>query len=205
MATYRPDARRQAAPDGVRQQRQASSCCSSSRTTATRRSSATSTSARSSIACTRRGAASSATSVDQDVDVAVGYLNADFGLGEAFKFNLTGNDIYERSRVARARDRQRAPDRRPRPVRSCPASSPTSARRPSRAKATPTPTPTASTFSNRDSITAKDDFFVVQPAVYLESDITLGAAGCSCSAAAPTTSPRSTRTRTTRAARCTTR
>jgi TonB family protein len=111
--------------------------------------------------------------VDQDIDLAVGYLDADLSFGEAFKFNLKGNDVYERTEWRfRVTDNVRliagidafflpgdftyvGP-----PVEQTEGNANNNAN--------------GSTFSNRDSVTAKDSFLVVQPALYVESDITLG-------------------------------
>ena len=44
--------------------------------------------------------------VDQDIDIAVGTRKADFGLGEAFKFTLSGTEINARSGGAAASPRR---------------------------------------------------------------------------------------------------
>ena len=111
--------------------------------------------------------------VDQDVDVAVGYLDADFGLGEAFKFNLKGNDIY-----ARAEWRVRVTDS----VRLIagldlfflPGDFTYKGPPVDQSEGNPDGNANGATLSNRDRISVQDEFFVAQPAAYVESDVTLG-------------------------------
>lgn len=110
--------------------------------------------------------------LEQDIDVAAGILDADFGLGEAFKFNASGNDIYGRAEWrGRINDAVRliggldlfflvgeftytGP-----PV--------------GQSEGDPN-SMGGTTFSNRDQITAFDEYVISQPALYLESEFTLG-------------------------------
>ncbi len=112
--------------------------------------------------------------IDQDVDVAVGYVNVDVGLGNAFVFNSSGNDIYGRAEWrARASDQVRliaGLDLFFLPGQFAYSGPPVE-----QSEGNPNANnPNAATFSNRDRITANDHFLIAQPAVYLESDLTLG-------------------------------
>jgi hypothetical protein len=110
--------------------------------------------------------------VDQDVDLAVGYIDVDLGLGEAFTFNLKGNDLYGRTEW-----RGRVTDE----VRLIggfdlfffPGDFTYTGPPVEQTEGNPNANANGATFSNRDQITAKDQFLVVQPGLYLESDIFL--------------------------------
>lgn len=108
--------------------------------------------------------------VDQDIDLAVGLIDVDFGLGEAFDFNLSGNDIY-----GRAEWRGRLTDE----VRLIggldvfflPGEFSYTGPPVQDTEGNPDRGPGGTSFANRDQITAADDFTIIQPAVYLESDL----------------------------------
>jgi TonB family protein len=110
--------------------------------------------------------------IDQDVDVAGGYVNLDFGLGSAAKFNSSGNDLYGRSEWrARVSDQVRLIAGLdmfffPGKFTYTGPSVEQSEGNPSAGD--------PNTFSNRDRIATHDQFVIAQPAVYLESDVTLG-------------------------------
>jgi TonB family protein len=110
--------------------------------------------------------------VDQDVDLAVGYLSVDFGLGEAFDFNLSGVDIYQRSEWrARVTDDVRliaGLDLFFLPGQFTYTGPPVEA-----TEGNANGQANGASFSNRDKITAKDDFFEAQPAIYVETDLNL--------------------------------
>ena len=138
--------------------------------------------------------------VDQDIDLAVGYLDADLSFGEAFNFNLKGNDIYERTEWRmRVTDNVRliaGIDLFVLPGDFTYHGPPVDAR----PRATPTD---AMTFSNRIRSPPKTASVVVQPAEYLESRH--HARALAVHPRQPRRHvPRSTTTPTTRAARCTT-
>lgn len=109
--------------------------------------------------------------VDQDIDIAVGTLDADFGLGEAFKFNLTGTEIYARSewrgrvtekvRLIGGLDLFFMPGRY---LYQGPAIGQSEGNPDNQG---------GTAFGNRDAVSATDEFTIVQPAVYLETDINL--------------------------------
>jgi hypothetical protein len=110
--------------------------------------------------------------VAQDVDIAAGYLNADLGVGRGFVFNSSGNDLYGRSEWrARVNDQVRliaGID-----VFAIPGRFSYTGPAVEQSEGNPGAMD-LSTVSNRDKITASDRFFVAQPAVYVESDVTLG-------------------------------
>lgn len=110
--------------------------------------------------------------VDQDIDLAVGVIDVDFGLGEAFDFQLSGNDIYGRSEWrGRVTDNVRLIggldvfvlpgrfDYSGPPVRQT--------------EGNPDNGPAGTTFANQDRISSASDFTLVQPAVYLETDLSV--------------------------------
>jgi TonB family protein len=109
--------------------------------------------------------------VDQDVDIAVGRLDVDFGLGEAFKFTLSGTDIYARSEWrGRVSDKVRligGLDLFFLPGEFVYKGPPVA-----QSEGNPDNMGGAA-FSNRDEITVTNDFTVIQPAAYLETDINL--------------------------------
>jgi len=109
--------------------------------------------------------------VDQDVDVAVGALDVDFGLGEAFKFNLSGTDIYARSEW-RGRVSEKVRLIGGLDLFFLPGQFTYKGPPVAQSEGNPDNQGGAS-FSNRDEITVTDDFTVIQPAVYLETDINL--------------------------------
>jgi len=110
--------------------------------------------------------------VDQDIDLAVGYLDVDFGLGEAFDFNLKGTEIYQRSEW-----RGRITD----DVRLIggldlffmPGTFLYSGPPVEQTEGNAGAMGNGASFSNRDKITATDKFLLAQPAMYLETDINL--------------------------------
>ncbi|MGD8863592.1 MAG: TonB family protein [Myxococcales bacterium] len=110
--------------------------------------------------------------VDQDIEVAVGQVDVDFGLGDAFDFNLSGVDIY-----TRAEWRGRVTDE----VRLIggldlfffPGDFTYSGPPVQSSEGQPENNQGGSALSNRDAITATDAFTLVQPAVYLETDLNL--------------------------------
>jgi hypothetical protein len=110
-------------------------------------------------------------SVDQDVDLAVGFVDVDFGLGQAFDFNLSGYDIYARSEWrGRVTDEVRLIGGLD--LYFLPGQFTYSGPPVAQTEGNPDAMGGAS-FSNRDRIVVQDDFTVVQPAVYLESDLNL--------------------------------
>jgi TonB family protein len=110
--------------------------------------------------------------VDQDVDLAVGYLDVTFALGDAFDFNLNGTDIYGRSEWrARVTDDVRliaGLDLFFLPGKFTYTGPP-----PSSSEGNAENGAGGSALSNRDEISATDKFFVAQPAIYLETDLNL--------------------------------
>jgi TonB family protein len=108
--------------------------------------------------------------VDQDVDIAVGEINADFGLGEAFKFNLSGTEIYARSEW-RGRVSEKVRLIGGLDLFFLPGEY--LYQGPAIGQSEGNPDNMGAPFGNRDEITESDDFTVIQPAVYLETDINL--------------------------------
>ena len=108
--------------------------------------------------------------VDQDIDLAVGALDVTLDVGDAFEFNLKGVDIYQRSEWrARVTDDVRLiagldvfvlPGEY-KYVGPPPGSTEGNAENQQGAP------------SNRDEISASDDFVLVQPAIYVETDLNL--------------------------------
>jgi len=109
--------------------------------------------------------------VDQDVDVAVGPANLDLGLGEAFRFNLDGTDIYARSEW-RGRVSEKVRLIGGLDVYLVPGEYTYIGPPPGGTENDPDSRGGAG-LSNRDQITVSDDFFVVYPALYLETDLNL--------------------------------
>lgn len=110
--------------------------------------------------------------VDQDIDIAAGAINVDFGLGDAFKFNLAGTEIYARSEWrGRVNDKVRligGLDLFFLPGEFTYKGPPVD-----QSEGNPDARGGGAAFGNRDEITVRDDFTVLQPAVYLETDINL--------------------------------
>ena len=110
--------------------------------------------------------------VDQDIDLSLGYLDFDFGLGEAVSANLTGTEIYQRSEW-----RGRVSDE----VRLIggidlffmPGTFLYSGPPAEQSEGNAGSMGSGASLSNRDFITATDEFLLAQPAVYLETDVNL--------------------------------
>jgi TonB family protein len=108
--------------------------------------------------------------VDQDIDIAAGSVDVDFGFGEAFRFNLSGTEIYARSEWrGRVTDRVRLiggldlfflPGKF---TYTGPAIGQSEGNASAR---------TGDVLGRGDTITAVDEFTVIQPAGYLETDLT---------------------------------
>lgn len=110
--------------------------------------------------------------VDQDVDVAVGYVDGDLGLGEAFKFNFAGNDVYGRVEW-RARVSEEVRLIGGFDLFFLPGDFTYTGPPVEQTEGNANNNASGATLSNRDQIVAKDAFVVVQPGLYLESDINL--------------------------------
>jgi TonB family protein len=110
--------------------------------------------------------------VDQDIDLSIGYLDVDFGLGDAFDFNLTGTEIYQRSEWrGRVTDEVRligGLDLFFMPGQFLYSGPPVE-----QTEGNAGSMGSGASVSNRDFITATDEFLLAQPAVYLETDINL--------------------------------
>jgi TonB family protein len=110
--------------------------------------------------------------VDQDIDIAAGVIDVDFGLGEAFDFELSGTDIYGRSEWrGRVTDDVRligGLDVFVLPGRFDYSGPPVQ-----QTEGNPDRGASATAISNRDRIESSSDFTLVQPAVYVESDLTV--------------------------------
>ncbi len=110
--------------------------------------------------------------VDHDLELAVGRFQFNVGVGSAFAFKLQGTDVYLRSEWrARVSDRVRI-------IAGLdtvflPGSVSYSGPPVTQQEGNADNGPNATTFSNRDRVTAADNFTVVQPALYLESDLDL--------------------------------
>ncbi|MDH5672185.1 MAG: TonB family protein [Myxococcales bacterium] len=111
--------------------------------------------------------------VDQDVNLSADFVDLDLGFGDAFKFNVSGTEVFARSewrgrvtdkvQVVGGLDFFAFPGNY---VYTGPPAGQTDGN----------PEAMQGSFSNRDKIEVSDDFLVVQPAVYLETGFTLGAA-----------------------------
>ncbi len=108
--------------------------------------------------------------VDQDVDIAVGTINVDFGLGEAFDFNLSGTDIYGRTEW-RGRLTENVRLIGGLDVFVFPGDFLYSGPPVQETEGNPDRGPSATSFANRDRITESSEFTILQPAIYLESDL----------------------------------
>ncbi len=110
--------------------------------------------------------------LDQELEVAVGTVDVDFGLGEVFDFNLSGTDIYARSewrgRVTDKVHLNGGLDLFFFPGKFTYTGPPVES-----SEGNPDMNASGATISNLDTITASDDFTLVQPAVYLESALIL--------------------------------
>jgi TonB family protein len=110
--------------------------------------------------------------VDQDIDLAIGAVDVDFGLGDAFDFNLSGNDIYGRAEWrGRVTDQVRLIGGLD--VALFPGTFTYTGPPVQQTEGNPNQGGNATALSNQDQITASDDFYLVQPAVYLETDLSL--------------------------------
>lgn len=108
--------------------------------------------------------------VDHDLEVAMGVFDYEFGVGNAFDFSLKGSETYTRSEWRiRATDSVRliaGLDLAVLPGEVIYGGPP-----PQQQEGNPDAGTTA---SNRSKVNASDKFVVVQPAVYVESDLDLG-------------------------------
>jgi TonB family protein len=109
--------------------------------------------------------------VDQDIDIAVGPADLDVGFGEAFSFNLDGIDIYGRSEW-RGRVTEKVRLIGGLDVYVVPGEYTYIGPPPGGTENDPD-SRGGSGFSNRDQLTVRDDFVVVQPAAYIETDLNL--------------------------------
>ncbi len=108
--------------------------------------------------------------VDHDLEVAVGHFNFDLGLGSAFDFALSGTDIYVRSEWrARMSDNVRLIGGLD--LAAVPGTVTYSGPPVTQQEGNPDNGSNATPLSNRSRVTANDRFTVVDPAVYLETDL----------------------------------
>lgn len=109
--------------------------------------------------------------VDQDIDLAVGYLDVTFALGSAINFGLTGTDVYQRAEWrARVTDSVRLIagldsvffdgdlDYQGPPPGSGEGNADNN---------------TGTSLSNRDEVSFKNNVFFAQPGIYLETNVTI--------------------------------
>ncbi|HEX7479911.1 MAG TPA: TonB-dependent receptor [Polyangiales bacterium] len=110
--------------------------------------------------------------VDHDLEVAAGHFDAAFGLGSAFDFSLKGTDMYLRSEWrARMSDHLRVIaglDSLLLPGEVSYAGPPITQQ-----EGSPDNGSSGTAISNRSHIASSDKFTVLQPAVYLETDLDL--------------------------------
>lgn len=108
--------------------------------------------------------------VDQDVDIAVGTVDVNFGLGEQLAFSLQGVDIYARSEWrGRVSDRVRLIGGLD--LYFLPGEYTYIGPPPGSSESNPNTNAGGASLSNLDSIEAVDEFTVVQPAVYFETEL----------------------------------
>jgi len=116
--------------------------------------------------------------VDQDIDLSVGRIDLDVALGEAFDFNLSGTDVFARGEWrGRVSDTVRLIGGLD--VAFFPGEYRYLGPPPGQTENNPSGNAGGGTFSNRDQISARGDFEQFQPAVYLESGLTLDPFGFS--------------------------
>jgi Carboxypeptidase regulatory-like domain/TonB-dependent Receptor Plug Domain len=110
--------------------------------------------------------------VDHDLELAVGVFSFDLGVGRAFNFELEGTDVYLRSEWrGRLSDDVRligGIDALYLPGKVAYSGPPVQ-----QDESNPDGNANGTTVSNRDHVSATDEFQVVQPAVYFEADVDL--------------------------------
>jgi len=110
--------------------------------------------------------------VDQDVEVAVGSIDFTLGIGQGFKFQLQGTEIYGRSEWrGRVTDNVRVIGGLD--VYAIPGDFTYFGPPIEQSSGNPGAQPGATPLSSRGRVEVTEEFTVVQPAMYLESDLTV--------------------------------
>ena len=110
--------------------------------------------------------------VDQDLELAVGNIDFTIGVGDAFDANISGTDIYQRSEWrARVTDQVRLIAGLD--LLFLPGTIHYVGPPPTSPEGNAENGSGGSSLGNRDTVSVDDEFFVIQPAIYLETDLAL--------------------------------